>query len=148
MRVGSRDNGALAARLGTGSTPEVSRAYVPPARPTRPGPTPVPLAPAIAQPGTAAAQATPVATPAAAGGDFAGLVEVGGGRRLWLECRGTGSPTVILETGYRNTAEVWDTVALDPAADTTAVLPGVAAFTRVCAYDRPGTHPRRRPPQP
>jgi len=25
-------------------------------------------------------------------GDVAGLVDVGGGRRLYLECRGTGSP--------------------------------------------------------
>jgi hypothetical protein len=42
----------------------------------------------------AAQSPSPPASPAAQG-DFAGLVDVGG-RRLYLECRGTGSPTVIL----------------------------------------------------
>jgi hypothetical protein len=32
--------------------------------------------------------------------DFANQVDIGGGRKLYLECRGTGSPTVILESGY------------------------------------------------
>jgi pimeloyl-ACP methyl ester carboxylesterase len=86
-----------------------------------------------------AQSSTPAGSPVPDSGDFAGLVDIGGGRRLWLECRGQGSPTVILESGYPNTAEVWDTLALDPGSDQTAVLPGVAAFTRVCAYDRPGT---------
>jgi pimeloyl-ACP methyl ester carboxylesterase len=86
-----------------------------------------------------AQSATPVAAVDPASGDFAGLVDIGGGRRLWLECRGQGGPTVILESGYPNTADVWDTLALAPGSDQTAVLPGVAAFTRVCAYDRPGT---------
>ncbi|HYQ33794.1 MAG TPA: hypothetical protein VEQ83_11315, partial [Lapillicoccus sp.] len=30
-------------------------------------------------------------------GDFAGLVTIQGGRRLYLECHGRGSPTVVLE---------------------------------------------------
>jgi pimeloyl-ACP methyl ester carboxylesterase len=54
-------------------------------------------------------------------------------------CRGEGSPTVILEAGAGNDADTWDAVALGPDSEQTAVLPGVAAFTRVCAYDRPGT---------
>ncbi len=29
-------------------------------------------------------------------GDFTGLVEIGDGRKMYLECRGSGSPTVIL----------------------------------------------------
>ena len=33
-------------------------------------------------------------------GDFSGLVDIGG-RSLYLECRGQGSPTVILEAGAR-----------------------------------------------
>jgi pimeloyl-ACP methyl ester carboxylesterase len=90
--------------------------------------------PAVAQSATPAA-ASPVAT----SGDFAGLVDIGDGRKLYLMCRGKGSPTVVLEAGAGNDADIWDTVALDPATDKTAVLPGVAAFTRVCAYDRPGT---------
>ena len=52
--------------------------------------------PAMAQSATPAAP-----SPAGASGDFAGLVDIGGGRRLWLECRGHGSPTVLLEAGYR-----------------------------------------------
>jgi pimeloyl-ACP methyl ester carboxylesterase len=87
-----------------------------------------------------AQSATPAASSSsAASGDFAGLVDIGGGRRLWLECRGHGSPTVILESGYGNNADVWDTIALASDPGAMAVLPGVAAFTRVCAYDRPGT---------
>jgi pimeloyl-ACP methyl ester carboxylesterase len=94
----------------------------------------------LGMPNTALAQsATPAASPSAASGDFAGLVDIGGGRRLWLECRGHGSPTVLLESGYGNDADIWDTIALAPDAGAMAVLPGVAAFTRVCAYDRPGT---------
>ncbi len=69
-------------------------------------------------------------------GDFAGLVEIGDGRKMFLECRGSGSPTVILESGYRNDAEIWST-PLEPGMST--VFPQVAKFTRVCAYDRPGT---------
>lgn len=61
-----------------------------------------------------------------------------GGRALYLECRGTGSPTVVLEAGLRNRADVWS-VLESPSSTQTMVLPGVAAFTRVCAYDRPGT---------
>lgn len=70
--------------------------------------------------------------------DFAGLIDIGG-RRIWLECRGSGGPTVVLESGYPHRADIWDQIALGAESDTTAVLPGVAGFTRVCAYDRPGT---------
>ena len=82
--------------------------------------------------------ASPAATPSAAGGDFAGLVEFGGGRRLWLECRGSGGPTVVLEAGYRSPATVWTDDLIQPDDPRTMVLAGVAAFTRVCAYERPG----------
>ena len=49
------------------------------------------------------------------------------GRAVYLDCRGAGSPTVILEAGFGSGANGWGTV-----------LDGVAAFTRVCAWDRPG----------
>ena len=49
------------------------------------------------------------------------------GTDVYLDCRGTGSPTVILESGYGGGADGWG-----------AVLDGVAATTRVCAWDRPG----------
>jgi len=68
--------------------------------------------------------------------DFAGLVEIGGGRKIFLECHGSGIPTVIFESGHRNDADIWS-AQLEPGAS--AVFPEVARFTRVCAYDRPGT---------
>jgi len=74
--------------------------------------------------------------PVPATGDFAGLVEIGDRHKMYIECRGSGSPTVILESGYRNDAEIWST-PLEPGKST--VFPQVAKFTRVCAYDRPGT---------
>jgi len=37
-------------------------------------------------------KATP---PDAATGEFAGLVDIGNGRKIYLECRGAGTPTVI-----------------------------------------------------
>ncbi len=87
-----------------------------------------------------AGSATPAAAlPVPTRGDFAGLVDIGGGREMFLQCRGEGSPTVVLEAGYGNDADIWDTIALGLNSEETAVLPGVAAFTRVCAYDRPGT---------
>ena len=79
------------------------------------------------------ADATPAAT-----GDFSGLVDIGG-RSLYLECRGQGSPTVILEAGANGRGDVWSRDNQQPAGQWTMVLPGVAAFSRVCSYDRPGT---------
>jgi pimeloyl-ACP methyl ester carboxylesterase len=78
---------------------------------------------------------TPAVAHAAASADFAGLVDIGGGRKMYLECRGAGSPTVVLVGGLRASAEDWN-IADKSAA---AVFPEVAKFTRVCAYDRPGT---------
>jgi hypothetical protein len=80
----------------------------------------------------------------AATGDFSGPVDIGG-RSLYLECRGQGSPTVILEAGANGRSGVWSRDLEEPAGTRTMVLPGVAAFTRVCAYDRPGTLTERNP---
>ncbi len=75
------------------------------------------------------------AEPAPGNGDFSGTVEVDG-RKLYLECKGTGAPPVILVSGYRNNAAIWTT---PPSAGVAPVFDSVAKFTRVCAYDRPGT---------
>jgi pimeloyl-ACP methyl ester carboxylesterase len=91
-----------------------------------------------AAPGLAAQDATPAARLVPRNGDFAGLVDIGG-RSIYLECKGTGSPTVILIGGYRSSAMYWTDDLLQPEAPRTMVLPGVAKATRVCAYDRPGT---------
>lgn len=85
----------------------------------------------------------------AAQGDFAGLVDIGG-RRLYLECQGTGSPTVVLENGAGLGADLWSVDLAEPARPRPMVLPSVAGFTRVCAYDRPGVtlsvNPASQPP--
>jgi pimeloyl-ACP methyl ester carboxylesterase len=63
-------------------------------------------------------------SPSTAGGR---LVDVGG-RRLHLECSGTGSPVVVLQAGLGGTATeiaAW-------------IAPSVAGATRVCSYDRAG----------
>ena len=63
-----------------------------------------------------------------------GLVDIGGGRKMYLKCEGTGSPTVILVSGRSDRSDIWMT-----ADSETAVFPAVAKFTHICAYDRPGT---------
>lgn len=76
---------------------------------------------------------------AGGGGDFAGPIEIGNGRHLYLECHGRGSPTVILESGYHNSSDPWSQSYADPPAVGPGVLPALADEHRVCAYDRPGT---------
>jgi pimeloyl-ACP methyl ester carboxylesterase len=71
-------------------------------------------------------------------GDFAGRVAIGHGRELYLMCRGRGGPTVLLEAGLRNRGDIWST-PLDETDRRTMVYQGISRFTRVCAYDRPGT---------
>ena len=74
-----------------------------------------------------------------------GLVDIGGGRKIYLECRGNGSPTVVLISGTRGAHDDW-TDLIDPKNPNSAPKPGepavfpqVSKFARVCAYDRPGT---------
>lgn len=71
--------------------------------------------------------------------DVAGLVDVGGGRSLWLECRGTGSPTVVFLSGTRGAADEWSTLLPDADPGTVSTFDAVSQTTRACAYDRPGT---------
>jgi pimeloyl-ACP methyl ester carboxylesterase len=84
-----------------------------------------------------AAQGAAPPTNPATQGDFVGLVDIGG-RRLYLECQGTGSPTVVLEDGAGLGADLWSVDLVESARPRPMVLPTVAGFTRVCAYDRPG----------
>ena len=99
-----------------------------------------------------------LAAPAfAAAADVSGPVDIGGGRTMYLACSGVGSPTVVLISGKGNGAADWKEVLdpADPAHDAdydavawgkgdlheseSAVFPMVSRWTRVCAYDRPGT---------
>lgn len=50
-----------------------------------------------------------------------------GGRSLHMHCTGTGSPTVVLESGMSEMSSNWALIASD-----------VSETTRVCAYDRAG----------
>jgi hypothetical protein len=39
--------------------------------------------------------------------DFAGLVDIGGGRKMYLECQGKGAITVVLVSGFRGAHDDW-----------------------------------------
>jgi pimeloyl-ACP methyl ester carboxylesterase len=72
----------------------------------------------------------------------AGAVDIGGGREIYLQCSGTGGPTVVLVSGFPDGAAAWG----EPSGQTDGASPvfaDVAPFVRVCAYDRPGTGPGR-----
>ena len=56
----------------------------------------------------------------------ADVIDVGG-RALYMECIGSGSPTVLLEAGFGGTSNNW-----------AALLPELGRTTRTCAYDRAG----------
>jgi pimeloyl-ACP methyl ester carboxylesterase len=56
------------------------------------------------------------------------VVAIAGGRKMHIDCRGQGSPTVLFESGLdTNGVLAWS-----------AVHDQVASFTRACAYDRAG----------
>ncbi|MCW2730834.1 MAG: alpha/beta hydrolase [Mycobacterium sp.] len=98
-----------------------------------------------------------VTAPAASAADFAGLVDIGGVRSLFLNCQGEGSPTVFVIPGKGSYAEAWNAAVApgDPtrsspydlieeaniAASPDAAQPLVARTTRICTYDRPDTRP-------
>ena len=56
------------------------------------------------------------------------LVQASDGARLNLYCMGSGSPTVVFDSGFEDWAPAWS-----------IVQPQVAKWTRACSYDRAGT---------
>ena len=54
------------------------------------------------------------------------MVDVGG-YRLHIHCTGSGSPTVVIESGWGESSATWGWVQ-----------PEIAKITRVCTYDRAG----------
>ena len=94
---------------------------------------------------------------AAAESGFAGPVDIGTGRTLFLNCQGTGSPTVLVIPGKGSYAEAWNAAVVpgDPVLSSpydiidrariepspSAVQPTIARTTRICVYDRPDTRP-------
>jgi hypothetical protein len=59
--------------------------------------------------------------------DIATTFDIGGGRELYLQCEGTGTPTILLEAGDESDVNEWG-----------SVQPELAKQTRTCAYDRAG----------
>ena len=55
-------------------------------------------------------------------------VDIGGGRHLFIRCRGEGSPTILLEAGDEDDSSTWRPIRAELEAE-----------TRTCAYDRAGT---------
>jgi pimeloyl-ACP methyl ester carboxylesterase len=100
---------------------------------------------ALNRPGTRSA-ADP-APPTPARGSFQGQIPIGGGHELYLRCAGTGSPTVILESGIHDSSDTWTlTDTTPPVVPSPSVFDGVAQYTHVCMYDRPGTIRYTNPP--
>ncbi len=66
---------------------------------------------------------------------IAGPVSIGGGRTMYVECRGAGTPTVVFVSGLRFAADQWSMTA-NPSS--TSAFDGAVQFTRTCVYDRPG----------
>ena len=56
------------------------------------------------------------------------LLDAGDGARLNLVCTGTGSPTVVFDSGWSDWAPAW-----------AVVQPRIASFSRACSYDRAGS---------
>jgi pimeloyl-ACP methyl ester carboxylesterase len=64
------------------------------------------------------------------------MVDIGG-RSLYIDCRGSGSPTVVFEAGAGGDADAWG-----------VVFPEIAAETRACVYNRAGLHRSDPDPRP
>lgn len=73
-----------------------------------------------------AAAPEPPGTPQTRGDDNAGVFEAGG-QRQWLDCRGTGGPTLVLIAGLWGWSKDW-----------VSMTDQLRAGGRVCTYDRPG----------
>lgn len=68
------------------------------------------------------------------------LLDVGGGRKMNLYCRGEGAVTVIFDSGLSDWSSIW-----------ALVQPQTASRTRACTYDRAGmgySDPSNRPSTP
>src|SRR5499427_1084656 len=70
---------------------------------------------------------------------FAKRVDIGGGRMMYIECHGSGSPTVLLISGTDAASDLWH--AADQKGPT--VYDDIQKTTRVCAYDRPDAMPTK-----
>jgi len=67
----------------------------------------------------------PVIAYAAGNKNSGELIDIGDGRKMFLECRGSGSPTVILESGYRE-----ERCSINYCTATVMVCPGFPKSVR------------------
>jgi pimeloyl-ACP methyl ester carboxylesterase len=67
----------------------------------------------------------PTAEPTPDLNEISAMFDIGGGRELYLQCAGNGSPTILLEAGDES-GSWWD------------IAPELIQQTRTCAYDRAG----------
>lgn len=84
------------------------------------------------------ADSAPTAQGTAPAGSSAviGLVDIGG-RSLFLDCRGSGRPTVVLEAGLTGDHRTWE-----------RVVPKIRDQARVCTYDRANIGSSQSAPKP
>lgn len=68
---------------------------------------------------------------------FAELIDIGQNRKIYLECQGSGSPSVVFISGRGNSSDIWKTTNSGDSKQN--VFERVAKFTHACTYDRPGT---------
>ena len=89
-----------------------------------------------------AQSATPVpvaeATPEA---DVSGLVSIGD-RSLYLTCAGSGGPTVVLVTGYRDTSDIWSIDQINPTDPREMVMPSWRSSPASVPTTAPGRQQR------
>ncbi len=85
-----------------------------------------------ATPGSAVVETTTAPTDS-----IGGTFDVGDDRHLYLECYGSGSPTILFEAGGGDNSGTWPFEAL---------LEPLQQQTRTCAYDRAGTGASSPPP--
>ncbi|MRS03544.1 alpha/beta hydrolase [bacterium] len=64
------------------------------------------------------------------------LIDVGG-YKMYLNCKGSGNPTVVMEAGFNDVSDTW-----------ALVQPEVAKITRTCVYDRAGLGLSEPGPEP
>ena len=80
---------------------------------------------------------TPVTEPSAPGSTpSSGLIDIGD-RSLYLECEGSGDPTVMLEAGLAGDHRTWEDV-----------MPRISPSSRVCSYNRANILPSESAPTP
>ena len=78
-----------------------------------------------AVPSASTSSPTPTPDPTPDLNEISAMFDIGGGRELYLQCAGNGSPTILLEAGDES-GSWWD------------IAPELIQQTRTCAYDRAG----------